>query len=115
MQARPSLSFHVLDVAVAAVGALRPLVATIRRQDRDLGEQIRRAASSIALNIAEGNSNEGGNRLSRFSTAAGSTSEVRAVLRVAAAWGYVRAEEYLPVEQLLDRVAAMLHRLGARR
>jgi four helix bundle protein len=105
----------VLDVAIGAIAIMRPLVATIRRHDRDLGEQIRRAASSIALNIAEGNSNEGGNRLSRFSTAAGSASEVRAALRVAAAWGYISTEEAAPVEQLLDRVAAMLHRLGARR
>jgi four helix bundle protein len=94
---------------------LRPLVVTIRRCDRDLGEQIRRAASSVALNIAEGNRNEGGLRLSRFSTAAGSNAEVRAALQVAVAWGYVDAGEIEEAEQLLDRVAAMLHRLGARR
>ena len=117
MQARPSPSsrFQVLEVAVAAVGAMRQLVATIRRHDRDLGEQVRRAASSVALNIAEGNRNEGGLRLSRFSTAAGSNAEVRAALRVAVAWGYVGSQEIEPVEELLDRVAAMLHRLGARR
>jgi four helix bundle protein len=116
MQARPSpSSFQVLDVAIAAIRCLRPLVATIRRCDRDLGEQVRRAASSVALNIAEGNRNEGGLRLSRFSTAAGSTAEVRAALRVAVAWGYVAAEEITTADGLLDRVAAMLHRLGARR
>lgn len=117
MQARPSPSsrFQVLEIAIEAIGAMRGLVAGIRRHDRDLGEQIRRAASSVALNIAEGNRNEGGTRLSRFSTAAGSTSEVRAALRVAVAWGYVGAQEIEAVDELLDRVAAMLHRLGARR
>jgi four helix bundle protein len=105
----------VLEVALQAVSLLRPVVTTIRRCDRDLGEQIRRAASSVALNIAEGNRNEGGLRFSRFSTAAGSNAEVRAALQVAVAWGYVEPSEVDDAEQLLDRVAAMLHRLGARR
>ncbi|HEY8089133.1 MAG TPA: four helix bundle protein, partial [Polyangiaceae bacterium] len=86
-----------------------------RRRDRDLGEQLRRALSSMALNIAEGNRSEGGLRATRFSTAAGSTSEARAALRVAIAWGYVPPGAIAPGEALLDRVAAMLHSLGAKR
>ena len=101
-------------MAIAAIQVLRPVVARIRQRDRDLGEQLRRALSSAALNVAEGNSNEGGTRLSRFSTAAGSNAEVRAALRVAVAWGYVSASQVAPGEELLDRIAAMLHRLGAR-
>lgn len=58
---------------------------------------------------------DGGNRLARFSTAAGSNAEVRAALRVAIAWGYVSGTDVEPGEQLLDRIAAILYRLGARR
>jgi four helix bundle protein len=105
----------VLDYAIRAIEVLRPVVARIRQCDRDLGEQIRRALSSIALNVAEGNSSEGGSRFSRFSTAAGSNAEVRAGLRVAVAWGYVSMADVEPGERLLDSIAAMLHRLGARR
>ena len=118
MQERPtphSNRFQALNIATLAIETLRPAVLTIRRHDRDLGEQIRRALSSVALNVAEGNSSEGGNRLSRFSSAAGSNSEARAALRVAVAWGYVETADIEPGEALLDRVAAMLHRLGARR
>jgi len=81
----PSSRFQVLEVALQAVETLRPVVARIRQCDRDLGEQIRRALSSVALNIGEGSGNEGGTRLARYSTAAGSNAEVRAALRVAVA------------------------------
>jgi len=40
---------------------------------------------------------------------------VRAALRVAVAWGYVETADVEPIDALLDRVARMLHGLGARR
>ena len=111
---RPS-QFIVLDLAIEAIETLRPLVATIRRFDRDLGDRIRAALSSVALNIAEGNHSQGGHRIARFSTAAGSNAESRAALRVAIAWGYVNAPEVEAGEAILNRIAGMLHGLGARR
>jgi four helix bundle protein len=117
MQARATqpTPFVVLEVTIQAIEILRPIVAQIRRCDRDLGEQLRRALSSIALNLAEGNQSDGGNRIARFSTAAGSNHECRAALRVAVAWGYIENVHIADGEALLDRIAAMLHRLGARR
>ena len=116
MQENPTpRTFEALEVSLLAIGRLRNVVGKIRRNDRDLGNQIRAALSSVALNLAEGNRSDGGNRIARFSTAAGSNHEVRAALRVAAAWGYVAATEIAEGEELLDRIAAMLHRLGARR
>src|SRR5271165_4145285 len=111
MQASPLPSHRLiaLDVAIEAIVVARPLVARIRRYDRDLGEQLRRALSSVALNIGEGGHSEGGNRLSRFSTASGSAAETRAGLRIAAAWGYIEPAEADAVDALLDRVARMLH------
>jgi four helix bundle protein len=102
-------------LAILAIETLRPVVARIVRHDRDLGEQLRRALSSVALNLAEGNHSQGGNRFVRFSTAAGSNAEARTALRVAVAWGYVSAEQVEPGEELLDRIAAMVYRLGTRR
>jgi four helix bundle protein len=117
MQARPQhpARFLVLDLSIRAIEVLRPIVARIRHHDRDLGEQLRRALSSSALNLAEGNRSQGGHRFARFSTAAGSNAESRAALRVAVAWGYVDAQDIESGDAILDRVAAMLHGLGAQR
>ena len=105
----------VLDVALSAVRALRPVVADVARHDRSLADQMRRAASSIVLNVAEGARSQGGLERSRFFTAAGSASETRAALALAVAWGYVTSERTVEAGALLDRTAAMLHGLVHRR
>lgn len=117
MQAKPTHEprFIVLDTALRAIRLLRPVVERIRRADRDLGEQLRSALSSVSLNISEGNQSQGGHRIARFSTAAGSNAESRTALKVAVAWGYIDSSDIEAGDALLDQVAAMLYRLGARR
>ena len=105
------MSLHVHAVALEAVRALRPLVDAIARHDRDLSRQLRDAASSMVLNIGEGERSGGGNVRARLDTASGSTRESRSALATAAAWGYVSAESTVAADALLDRVSAMLHRL----
>jgi four helix bundle protein len=107
--------FVVLELALRAIEDLRPVVAKIRRFDRNLGEQLRTSLSAVPLHIAEGNGCSGGNRVLRFSTALGSDDEARATLRAAVAWGYVQPGEIDKGNRLLDSVAAMLYKLGARR
>ncbi len=116
MQARERTPrFIALDVSISAIETLRPVSACLRRFDRDLEDHLRRALTSISLNLAEGNRSQGRSRISRFSTAAGSCSEARAALRVAVAWGYVGPSDVAAGEVILDRVAGMLHTLGAER
>src|SRR4051812_20843998 len=45
--------FEAFEIAVELITQLRPLVALIAQHDRDLAEQIKRAGSSIPLNLAE--------------------------------------------------------------
>ena len=72
---------------------LRPVLQRIARADSDRGRQLRRAASSIALNVAEGMYSRGENRQARYHTALGSAWETLACLEVAAAEGSIGAVE----------------------
>ena len=47
-------NFRVLDAAYSLISALAPVVAAVGRHDRSLRDQLRRAGSSIPLNLAEG-------------------------------------------------------------
>ena len=101
--------FHVYGAALGLVAGLRPVLGELAKADRSLADQMRRAASSVVLNIAEGNRRAGRDRLQFFRIAAGSAAEVRAALDVARAWGMVGAATAAEAE--LDRVLAMLWRL----
>ena len=68
----------------------QPLSIQISRKNADLGKQLRRASSSIALNLAEGQYSRGKNREARYHNALGSAREALACFEVAFAMGYVR-------------------------
>ena len=59
----------------------------LRSRNPDLQRQLRRAASSIALNLAEGSGRNGRDRKQHFRIARGSALEAQACLLVAQAWG----------------------------
>jgi four helix bundle protein len=106
------MTFHVEELTIQLVGALKPLVPRIRRHDRSLADQMVRAASSIALNIAEAQYSDPGTRKSRFHSAAGSANETRAALRVAIAWGYFAEPDAAGAAALLERIVPTLWKLA---
>ncbi|NVB80436.1 MAG: four helix bundle protein [Kofleriaceae bacterium] len=76
--------------------------------ERDLAEQIKRAASNVVLNLAEAQRLTKGNKAKLYAIAHGSANEVLAALRTAVAWGWVDdASEQLAI---LDRLLALLWR-----
>jgi len=103
--------FEVLEVSLTAIEAMREPVRRIRSVDVDLWRQVRRAASSVALNVAEGNRRVGRDRQHAFRVAAGSADEVRVALRAAVAWGDLQPAAVQQPLELLDRVLAMLWKL----
>src|SRR5689334_12671842 len=85
--------FIALEVSLQIVESLRDVVVRIRKHEPSIAAQVVRSASSICANLAEGNGRVGRDRVRFFRIAAGSAEETRAHLRVARAWGWVRADE----------------------
>lgn len=96
-------------VALELVRALGPSLRRIERCDRDLARQIRRSASSVVLNLAEGDHSDPGNQRARFFTAAGSAKETKSALEVAQAWAYIADPSSV---ELADRVVALTYKLA---
>ena len=80
---------RIYSVILRLVSDLRPVLDVIAQHDSDLARQMRRALTSVPLNVAEGSSSRGRNRAARYHTAAGSMREVGACIDVAIALGYV--------------------------
>ena len=103
---------RIHDDMLDAVRLMRGLLAAIEKRDSDLARQLRRAASSVVLNLAEGSGSFGRVRTARYRTALGSARETMSCLRVAEAFGYV---DTMPegLLQLINCVVGTLVRVAA--
>jgi len=101
---------RIYPVALEVIEELKDVAARIERRDRDLGRQLRRAASSVVLQTAEGMYSRGALKQVRYHAALGSAREVMACLETARAWGYIaRIEEQTAAK--LRQVIGTLARL----
>ncbi|MCB9897279.1 MAG: four helix bundle protein [Planctomycetes bacterium] len=103
--------FDALEISLETIAALREPLRVIRSTDGDLYRQMRRAGSSIPLNIAEGGRRVGKDRKHLWRVALGSAEEVRVALRTAVAWGDLDEARLVRPLALLDRVTAMLWKM----
>ena len=97
--------FIALEVAHEAVRLLKSPLDAIARRDASLADQLRRAACSVVLNLAEGRRRRGRDRTHHFRIAAGSAAEARAALDLAVDLGYCAAAPEAWAR--LDRVLAL--------
>ena len=82
---------------------------------RNAKDQLLRASQAIPLNIAEGNGKAtSGDRRRYFEIARGSALECAAVQDILEVCGVLSPESNTEAKQLLDRIVAMLTRLGGR-
>jgi four helix bundle protein len=98
---------RIYTAIIDVLRGLRPVIAQIEVHDRDLARQLRRAASSMALNTSEGSGSHGGTRRERYRNALGSARETGSCLDVALAFGYVE-EVDAQLLDALDHVRATL-------
>jgi four helix bundle protein len=100
------MGLDAYDVTLDLIRQLRELERLIAKHDRDLADQLHRAASSVLLNLGEGECSLKGNKLKHYAIAHGSANEVRAALDLASAWGWVDAPP--ATRAILDRLLRML-------
>ncbi|WP_437957264.1 four helix bundle protein [Sorangium sp. So ce119] len=91
--------------------ALR-LVARLPRGERELRDQLKRAAMSVPLNIAEGSGKPATADRARFyAIARGSAMECGALVDVCRVAGFLLSEDAENAKSLLARIVAMLTRM----
>jgi len=82
-------NFVAYQVAIELITELRPIVECVQKHDSNLADQMKRAATSVALNLSEGSRRVKGNQQRAYEIAHGEAREVLGCLDCAAAWGYV--------------------------
>ena len=109
------LYFQQLDVyrcSIAFLALTTRLLTSLPRGYAPLADQLRRAAASIPLNIAESQGRVGdGEKAHALAIARGSAMECAAVMDLTKALGLVAEEEYREGINLLERVVAMLTKM----
>jgi four helix bundle protein len=109
MNTQPQLlRFQAFSLSIEVIGLLRNLMPAIQKHDASLTKQLRTAASSISLNLAESRGRRGRDSQQFLRIAHGSTEESLACLFVAQAWGYVQDEQIASAVARLHHLSNMI-------
>jgi four helix bundle protein len=105
----------VYRLSIKCVAWVITLCPRLKGDNRHAKDQILRASQSIPLNIAEGNGkNTPADRRRFFEIARGSALECAAIQDVLELLGILSPEENCARKGELDRIVAMLSKLGGR-
>jgi four helix bundle protein len=111
---KPRAGIEGLDAYRVAVEFYRLLRESTRGRRGHAVDQTYRAAESVVLNIAEAYPMTGLDRARRFRIAGGEAAECHAGLGLLEVRGELRGSASMQLRALLDRIRAMLWRLGGR-
>jgi four helix bundle protein len=98
---------RIYDECLLLVRDLRPYVTQIAKFDVDLARQLKKAETSVPLNVAEGSGSRAGRRRHCYDTALSEARETWAILETAEAAGYIRGIEQ-HVRDRLNRIIGTL-------
>jgi four helix bundle protein len=99
-------TFIAYEVSIELVRELRHLVEIVGKHDSNLADQIKRAGTSVVLNLSEGARRVRGNQQRAYEIAHGEARELLGALDCAAAWGYVL--DARSAREKLDRLLGLL-------
>jgi len=105
---------HKLDVYRCSLELYRGVGQIVRgfpRGEADLRTQMRRASRSVPFNIGEGVGKRGRARAAAYQVALGETKELIVALDCVEIDELAPFEQVIAVQQLADRIAAMLTKL----
>ena len=105
----------IYDVAQEVVRRLVPVVTELERKDPDLARQLKKARSSIPLNIGEGSHAQGARRNLHYGYAKGSAQESIAILETALAAQYIKAVPADVLDMLRRIVGTLYNCIGKHR
>ena len=100
------MAFVALELSLDVARQLAAPLRVLAREDSDLARQVRRAVSSVALNLGEGNRREGADRRRMFRIAAGSAAEAHTALKIAVEWSYLDQTAVSTPVHTLDRISS---------
>ena len=98
-------------LALEMVASVYRLADEVKRRDRDLASQMRRASASVVLNMAEGMYSQGGRKVSRYFDSMGSARETVGCLHICVATRQLTQAQVAADLVRLDRIIGGLYRL----
>ena len=104
------MTLRIYETAVTVVREMGAVAREIAREDPGLARQMRRAVTSMLLNLAEGSGSQGRNQRAKFWLALGSARETKACVDAGVALTYVESVDAAAMARL-EHVTAVLVRL----
>ena len=101
--------FTAYRLALSFVENVQPVIRRASAQNRDLADQLKRASTSIVLNIAEGAGRSAGPDRRRFYLIArGSANECAASVELCCVIGVISRQDCAEQLNVLNRICAIL-------